>query len=1049
MTGPRERQTQRQGLKGISTLLLSIATFNVLGLSDHAKRYDLAKDCYNYNIDILAIQETKCIESEDIIVYVDDNGDKHQYRLIIFEQKHGKTHAGLGFMINCKLLHCFTSYGKVSERITFADFVFQSKNGTARSCRFVNCYGETTPNAKKKPELLVQFYKQLTAAVSIPANHDLYIMGDLNARLGRRTGLDESCGYSKYVGSFGKGARNPNGEALLGFMIINGLYATNTSFQHSSRHITTHTGRCKDWSAGKNSKKTVPYYNQIDYILCRSRQRCMFNDSRSYGGTFKKSDHKLVVARIAYSRVRLGYKKPVKRAKRFDCANLISDKDTQSLYKQAMREKLAALPSVDNANDEMNNLFKVVRECAEETVGFKPSVPKPNFYNDPVVVGLSEERKRLTLMLNADNKSEDRSTLRAMINRSQKLITRRLKELNNNAADSLADQITNTDSSRRMFEAVRSLAKIKKCNSITVHDSNGNMIANDDAKAALLKEFYEKKFTAEDVTPLECFDGPPRPLDIPLTVFEVEKASRALKNGRATGPDGIPSELMKYADPVFYGRYAECINNSLATNTTVDVLGEGIITPLQKPKKEKGPPETTRPLTLSNCSRKTLSAATLNRIRLKVDRYTGSCQSGYKMGRSCSDIVWSQRMMLAVVMRKEFEYYKLDIDMSSAFDTIKRDVVLNVLADAGCTDDELRLVRLLISNTQLKVDVNGTLSLVFESIIGAFQGDCLSGDLFTIILAAALHHLRAILSQVAQAPYVVNHPIPNPPIAASFMPLETQYSDDTSFSNCKKEPLEDLYPVCKKVFGEWNLSVNDSKSEHLHFYLAQPKPQNRKKLVPGVEYRGDEPWRKHKVLGSILCSVEDVKKKCILGNIAYANFKNVWSKNNISFDRKLKVYEAQVVSIMLYNCDSWAAPNHVLEHLDVTHRNHLRDMIGVKWPRGYISNAKLYERCETRRLSLRVYGARWRMLGHVLRFEDDTPAYLAIKFCIFTEENKALYKGRRGAPCMNLLNTFRKDLEKRKIINYLETLSDLENLRVLALDKIYWSSLSFVNLLDT
>ena len=93
--------------------------------------------------------------------------------------------------------------------------------------------------------------------------------------------------------------------------------------------------------------------------------------------------------------------------------------------------------------------------------------------------------------------------------------------------------------------------------------------------------------------------------------------------------------------------------------------------------------------------------------------------------------------MLAVVMRKEFEYYKLDIDMSSAFDTIKRDVVPNVLADAGCTDDELRLVRLLISNTQLKVDVNGTLSLVFESIIGAFQGDCLSGDLFTIILAAA------------------------------------------------------------------------------------------------------------------------------------------------------------------------------------------------------------------------------------------------------------------------------------------------------------------------
>ena len=39
---------------------------------------------------------------------------------------------------------------------------------------------------------------------------------------------------------------------------------------------------------------------------------------------------------------------------------------------------------------------------------------------------------------------------------------------------------------------------------------------------------------------------------------------------------------------------------------------------------------------------------------------------------------------------------------------------------------------------------------------------------------------------------------------------------------------------------------------------------------------------------------------------------------------------------MLYNCDSWAAPNHVLEHLDVTHINHIRDMIGVKWSRGYL-----------------------------------------------------------------------------------------------------------------
>ena len=128
--------------------------------------------------------------------------------------------------------------------------------------------------------------------------------------------------------------------------------------------------------------------------------------------------------------------------------------------------------------------------------------------------------------------------------------------------------------------------------------------------------------------------------------------------------------------------------------------------------------------------------------------------------------------------------------------------------------------------------------------------------------------------------------------------------------------------------------------------------------------------------------------------------------------------------------------------LDVTHCNHLRDMIGIKWPRGHISNNKLYERCSTpslservyaasalRSLSERVYAARWKMLGHILCYDEDTPALLALKFCIFTEESGSGFIGRRGTPRMNLLNVFRNDLKRCKIVNTLENLDDFENLR--------------------
>ena len=68
----------------------------------------------------------------------------------------------------------------------------------------------------------------------------------------------------------------------------------------------------------------------------------------------------------------------------------------------------------------------------------------------------------------------------------------------------------------------------------------------------------------------------------------------------------------------------------------------------------------------------------------------------------------------------------MGIDMSSAFDTIRRSSILELLVKCGCNDDEIRLVRLLLSNTKIKINVNGTLSVEFLSLLGAFQGDCLS-----------------------------------------------------------------------------------------------------------------------------------------------------------------------------------------------------------------------------------------------------------------------------------------------------------------------------------
>ena len=155
------------------------------------------------------------------------------------------------------------------------------------------------------------------------------------------------------------------------------------------------------------------------------------------------------------------------------------------------------------------------------------------------------------------------------------------------------------------------------------------------------------------------------------------------------------------------------------------------------------------------------------------------------------------------------------------------------------------------------------------------------------------------------------------------------------------------------MFEEYNLFINPSKTEYVHFYLADPRPKKKSEVVVGATYRGDEPWRTHKTLGSLVCSEKDIKHRCILGNVAFRKFENIWLKRTkISLSCKLMIYEAQVVSIIMYNCNSWAAPTASFNYMDVTHRRHLRDAPSST------SNGPLVlstiQRCDTTPLSTRV-----------------------------------------------------------------------------------------------
>ena len=85
------------------------------------------------------------------------------------------------------------------------------------------------------------------------------------------------------------------------------------------------------------------------------------------------------------------------------------------------------------------------------------------------------------------------------------------------------------------------------------------------------------------------------------------------------------------------------------------------------------------------------------------------------------------------------------------------------------------------------------MSTEFESNVGSFQGDALSGKLFT--LAGGLNHVRSITLQ------------PSPPISDAGMPMESSYADDVDFLCPDMQELASMFDIIERVLKEWNLSV--------------------------------------------------------------------------------------------------------------------------------------------------------------------------------------------------------------------------------------------------
>ena len=955
-------------------------------------------------------------------------------RLICFATGENASH-GNGSMVTGKMAEYVNRYWKVSDRICVMEVMTKSSRrrgkGTIRyraenvgegnelrtkltrdipadhAIIVVNVYAPTSGVARKDHQQVKKLYgelKELLAELKKLSTKTLIITGDFNAKVGKNTGT-ENC-----IGRYSRGVRNQNGQELVNFCEMNNLFICNTAFKHPARHITTWVNQRKT-----ATNETTFIYNQIDYIIVQQEQKHVLEDARSYGGSETISDHKIVRMRMQIQWCRL-YKKAAKQeqAKQFDTPRLVNDQQIQKTYKSKLNERIQKL--AQDGNLKWENIKEEITKTAEETIGFK-KITRQKKISDPELERLSTEQQKIRLTILNSKDTTEIEQLKRKRNKILKEMTKQVADRQEKEVDEIVANIDNAKDDARMYQAVKYLHRKPPENSF-VHDNKGRCVTNKQSMYNIINEHFKSVFHKEDVVKVEPFkENVMKKLRNPITTNEIAKTASKMANNRATAD--IPAELVKYAPASTHKGIATALNNMFEEHQDINI-GEGTLLPIQKPKpKTVGPVKNLRPITLTKIIRKLLSKTTTTRIAPKTKTYLSQSQSAYREGRSTSDIVWSYRWVAAKVQEVDIKIYIIGIDMSSAFDTIDRAKLMEIV-ETFLDDDEVRFIRRLLSNTTLEIRVKGAKTTPFESNIGSPQGGSISGPLFEIYFEHSLREVRFRINKFITEEKITKK--------ETSLPEEMIYADDCDFITEEDKVKRFVNTEVSDILLQDNLLVNTDKTENTTLQRHTGKDAVKK-----------EEWRRVKKLGSLLGDREDISRRKSLSTSSLRKLDAMWVRKKLKTTRRMKLYNSLVRSILLYNCSTWGMSVSDERKMDSFHRQQLRHMLNIKYP-NKISSKQLYKTTHSHTISADIVKQRWKLFRHTLRMDKERPARKAMKF-YFEKTNVKKYRGRKRATIVTTLN---RDIHNTKQqypqfdLPTLNTEMDLHNMRVKAKNRNLW-----------
>ena len=965
-------------------------------IDDARKTAVIDRELHRLNIDIAALQETRLPES----------GTLKEEHYTFFWQGKGTEEVrehGVGFAVRHTLLRTIEPPTDGTERIL--TLRLSSMQGP------VNLVCVYAPTLQASAEVKDQFYESLDTVISrFPVTEHVYLLGDFNARVGA-----DRESWPNVLGHHGIGKMNENGQRLLELCCYRNLCVTNTYFQNKACHkVSWRHPRSKHW-------------HQLDMIITKRDSLNSVCNTRSYHSADCDTDHSLIATKVKLKPKKFHHSKR-KGQPRLNTSKTAYPNKNQE-FNERLEDSLNTVHSIaeQSAEDSWNSLRNAIYSAAVLTYGKKERKNTDWFEASITEMQPVIDAKRSTLIsYKRDPSQKNLQALRAARSKAQQTARRCANDYWLQLSDNI-QQASDSGNIRGMYEGIKQATGKLTKKTAPLKSKTGEVITDRDKQMGRWVEHYLEIYSRENSVTQEALDAIEElpvleELDCEPTKEELSKAIDALACGKAPGEDSIPPEIIKCGKPTLLEPLHALLCLCWREGKVPQDMRDAKIITLYKNKGDRSDCNNYRGISLLSIVGKVFARVVLARLQVLAERIYPESQCGFRAERSTIDMIFSVRQLQEKCREQQMPLYIAFIDLTKAFDLVSRKGLFQLLKRIGCPPQLLSITASFHDDMKGTISYDGEASEPFPMRSGVKQGCVLAPTLFGIFFSLLL---KVAFGQSTEGVHLHTRSdgklfnlarLRAKTKVRTVLIREMLFADDAALSSHTEEVLQGLMDRFSHACKEFGLTISIKKTKVMGQDVSVP---------PAISIDNEllEVTDHFTYLGSTITSNlsldAEIDKRIAKAAAVMAQLsKRVWGNNQLTLNTKLKVYQACVLSSLLYGSESWTTYARQESRLESFHIRCLRRILGITW-QDRVTNTAVLEKADSLSMHLMLCQRRLRWLGHVHRMDDGRIP----KDVMYGE----LASGRRptGRPALRFKDVCKRDLKLTGIDpNSWESLAD-------------------------